>query len=201
MRLVKRTTLNFIIDSGGFAGFVFLTATGVLVRYILPPGSGHHTTLWGMDRHEWGALHFWIAIGFLCILTLHLFTHWRWILSMMRGQPREGSGVRFALGLIGILGVVAVAVTPFVSSVERTRDIASQRRESSALTQESEFIRGRMTLSEIEQRTGVPATYIIEHLGMPLDAPQNVGVTKLGKSFNFDIDDVRRVVSEYKDRE
>ena len=44
---MKRTNLNLIIDAAGFAGFVFLTATGVLVRYVLPPGSGHHTTLWG----------------------------------------------------------------------------------------------------------------------------------------------------------
>ena len=52
---MKRTTQNFVIDTVAFAGFVFLTATGVLVRYVLPPGSGHHTTVWGLDRHEWEA--------------------------------------------------------------------------------------------------------------------------------------------------
>ncbi len=197
-KAIRRTTLNFIIDAIGFAGFAFLTATGVLVRYVLPPGSGHHTTLWGLDRHEWGALHFWIAIGFLCVLALHLFTHWRWILCVMQGQPSDESGVRLALGLIGILAVLAVAIAPFVSSVERTSNITSQRSESSALTHESEFVRGRMTLSEIEQRTGVPAAYIIERLDMPTDVLRDVGIAKLGKSFNFDIDDVRRIVSEYK---
>ncbi len=197
---MKRTTMNFIIDAVGFAGFVFLTATGVLVRYILPPGSGHHTTIWGLDRHEWGALHFWIAIAFLCVLALHLFLHWRWIVQMIQGKPREGSGVRFALGLVGILAVLAIAIAPFRSSVERTGTTAAQRKESSALTEESDRVRGRMTLTEIGQNTGVPTAYLIEHLGMPQEVPLDEGVAKLGKRFGFDVDDVRRIVHEYKDQ-
>jgi hypothetical protein len=59
-RTIKRSTINFIIDAVGFVGFVFLTTTGVLVRYVLPPGSGRRAVLWGMNRHEWGDLHFWI---------------------------------------------------------------------------------------------------------------------------------------------
>jgi hypothetical protein len=46
---MKRVNLNFIVDVVAFAGFVLLTTTGVLMRYILPPGSGHYSTIWGMD--------------------------------------------------------------------------------------------------------------------------------------------------------
>ena len=198
---MKRTTLNFIIDAVGFAGFIFLTTTGVLVRYVLPPGSGRRAVLWGMNRHEWGDLHFWIAIAFFCVLALHLFLHWRWIVHMIQGKPREGSGVRFALGFVGILAVLAIALTPFGSSVERTGPSVAQREESSVLTQESELVRGRMTLIEIEQKTGVPKAYFIENLGMPKDVQVNEGVAKLGKSFGFDIHDVRRIVSKYKAQE
>ena len=198
---MKRTTINFIIDAVGFAGFVFLTTTGVLVRYVLPPGSGRRAALWGMNRHEWGDLHFWIAISFFCVLALHLFLHWRWIVHMIRGKPREGSGVRFALGLVGILAVLAIAITPFGSSVEHTGASAAQREESSALIQESELVRGRMTLIEIEQKTGASKAYLIEHLGMPKDVQVDEGVAKLGKSFGFDINDVRRIVREYKAQE
>jgi hypothetical protein len=198
---MKRTTINLIIDSVGYVGFVFLTTTGILVRYVLPPGSGKRATLWSMNRHEWGDLHFWIAIAFFCVLALHLFLHWRWIVHMIRGKPREGSGVRFALGLVGILAILAIAITPFGSSVEQTGTSGSQREESSALTQESELVRGRMTLIEIEQKTGVPKAYLIQHLGMPKDVQLDEGVAKLGKSFGFDINDVRRIVREYKAQE
>jgi len=195
---MKHTTMNLLIDSVGFAGFVFLTTTGVLVRYVLPPGSGRPATLWGMNRHEWGDLHFWIAIAFFFVLALHLFLHWRWIAHMIRGEPREESGVRFALGLVGILTVLAIAITPFGSSVKRTGTSATKGSESSALTQESELVRGRMTLIEIEQKTGVSRAYLIEHLGMPKEVRLDQGVAKLGKRFGFDIDDVRGIVREYK---
>ena len=42
---MKRVNLNFIVDVVAFAGFVLLTTTGVLKRYILPPGSGHYSTI------------------------------------------------------------------------------------------------------------------------------------------------------------
>ena len=94
---MKRTTLNLIIDAIGFVGFVFLTATGVLVRYVLPPGSGHHTTLWGLDRHDWGGLHFWIAVGFFVVLALHLLFHWRWIVCMTKKLLLESTTQRVSI--------------------------------------------------------------------------------------------------------
>ena len=120
---------------------------------------------------------------------------------MIRGTPREGSGVRFALGLVGILAVLAIAITPFGSSVERTGISAAQRMEPSVSTHKSELVRGRMTLIEIEQKTGVPKAYLIEHLGVPKDVQLDEGVAKLGKNFGFDIDDVRRIVGKYKAQE
>ncbi len=65
---MKRPKLNFFIDIIAFIAFVLLTTTGILMRYILPPGSGKHTLIWGMDRHEWGTIHFWISILFFSIL-------------------------------------------------------------------------------------------------------------------------------------
>ena len=79
-------TRNFLVDALAFTVFVLLTASGVLMRYVLPPGSGRFTTVWGLDRHEWGSIHFWIAIGLLAALALHLFLHWRWIVYTIKGR-------------------------------------------------------------------------------------------------------------------
>lgn len=116
---MRRPAVNFLVDATAFVGFVFLVTTGVLMRYVLPPGSGHRTTVWGLDRHDWGALHFWIAAGFLAVLALHLVLHGRWIASMLRGHARPGAGLRVALGVIGLLAVLALAVAPLVSPVEQ----------------------------------------------------------------------------------
>jgi hypothetical protein len=86
---------------------------------VLPPGSGRRTTVWGLDRHAWGEIHFWIAMGFLGVLAVHLVVHRRWIASVVRGRPREGSGLRVALGIVGLLAILAAAAAPFLAEVER----------------------------------------------------------------------------------
>jgi len=64
-----------------------------------------------------------------------------------------------------------------------------------------ELVRGRSTLQEIELDTGVPAAYLIEHLGLPPDVRRATGIGKLGKQYNFDIDDVRGIVRDHAARE
>jgi hypothetical protein len=117
---MHRPTLNFLIDAAAFVAFAFLTTTGVLTRYVLPPGSGRYATLWGLNRHGWGDLHFWVAVVLLGVLALHLVLHWRWILCIVRGQRSEGSGARVALGLIGLIGLLGLAAAPLLAPVERT---------------------------------------------------------------------------------
>jgi uncharacterized protein DUF4405 len=117
---MKRSTLNLVVDAIAFAGFVFMTASGVLLRFLLPPGSGYRTTIWGLDRHDWGGVHFWVSVALLGALSVHVLLHWKWIVCVLRGQPRgAGSGVRLALGLVGLIAVLALAAAPLVSSVER----------------------------------------------------------------------------------
>jgi hypothetical protein len=117
---VRRPLLNLLVDAIAFCGFVFMTASGVLLRFVLPPGSGHRATIWGLDRHGWGGVHFWMAVTLLGALSVHVLLHWKWIVCVVRGQPREGSGVRLALGIVGLVAVLALAAAPLVSRIERT---------------------------------------------------------------------------------
>ena len=116
----KKAKLNFIIDAVAFAAFVLLVSTGLLMRYVLPPGSGHFALLWGMDRHEWGQIHFWIAVIMIASIILHIILHWRWIVSMIEGRDR--SGIRVIISIVGVIIVLILAVMPFFSSVEMTGD-------------------------------------------------------------------------------
>jgi hypothetical protein len=115
---MRRATLNAAVDAVAFGLFAFLATTGVLIRWTLPPGSGRRTTVWGLDRHDWGDLHFWVAAAFLGVLSLHLLLHWRFLAGLVRGRAREGSGGRLALGLVAAATLVALAAAPLCAPVE-----------------------------------------------------------------------------------
>jgi hypothetical protein len=196
---MARPKVNFIVDCFGFVGFVLLTATGVLMRYVLPPGSGRHTTIWTLDRHEWGSIHFWLAIAFFAVLAFHLFLHWRWIVAVLRGRPREGSGARVALGTVGLVALLALALSPFASPVERAGGEIRAPAPRSEGREDSEAIRGYMTFDEIQAITGVPADAIIRELGLPPDVPRNEGLGRLKTNYGFALEDVRRIVEAYEE--
>lgn len=196
---MKRIRLNFIIDVVAFAGFVVLTTTGVLMRYNLPPGSGHYSTIWSLDRHEWGGLHFWVAIVFFLILALHLVLHWRWIMTVLTGRPREGSGYRAGLGIVGLITVVTLAIAPLLAPVERN----TSSKEVSSLSSHKYkdiSIGGSMTLKEVEETTGVPASYIIKSLDLPESMSEEERLGPLKRQYGFEINDVREIVTGYKNR-
>lgn len=195
---IDRSKGNFIIDAMAFAGFVLLATTGVLMRYVLPPGSGRSKVIWGLDRHEWGSLHFIVSLVLLCVLSIHLVLHWRWVVSFVKGRPREGSGMRAGLGIVGLVGFLALSVTPLFSPVETTRDLSERHEVSSAYGEDPVQITGSMTLSEIEQKTDVPASYIIEKLNLPssVDRKERLGILK--KTYGFTVENVRRIVREYE---
>jgi hypothetical protein len=189
---MARPSVN--VDSCGFVGFVLLTATGVLMRYVLPPGSGRFTTLWTLDRHEWGSLHFWLAIVLLAVLAFHLFLHWRWIATVARGRPREGSGARVALGAVGVVALLALALAPFMSPVERAAGELRAPGPHAFEGERFESIRGSMTLAEVQAATGVPADTIIEQLGLPPGVPKDERLGRLKQTHGFTMEDVRRIV-------
>ncbi|HUU16511.1 MAG TPA: DUF4405 domain-containing protein [Sedimentisphaerales bacterium] len=90
---MKRTNLNFIVDLVAFLDLLCLAFTGFIMKYILPPGSGGYGRgfrggrgpvegikyLWSMTRHEWGGIHFYLAVIFAVLMIVHIILHWSWI--------------------------------------------------------------------------------------------------------------------------
>jgi hypothetical protein len=194
---MRRKTVNFIVDAVAFGCFVLLTTSGIVVRYVLPPGSGRFTSVWGLDRHEWGSIHFWIAVIFLGALTIHLFLHWRWVVSVTRGVPREESGLRVALGLVGVLAVVALAVAPLLSPVEGDYDGPGRGGRSRFEQHSDSDIRGAMTLGDVERTAGVPVDHLVRELGLPSSTTAEERLGHLRREYGFSMADVRRIVDDY----
>ena len=88
--MLKRGTVNFIVDLVGFVDLLGLALTGYIMKYVLPPGSGGRgfrggrggaqmKELWSMTRHEWGRIHFYLALLFVTLMLVHIILHWNWI--------------------------------------------------------------------------------------------------------------------------
>jgi len=109
-----------IVDLVGFVLLVLVAVTGGIIKWHLPPGSGHGAhgqgsghglgrglghgfghghdigpddaagpkLLWGMDRHEWGDVHFWFSVAFLVVMAIHLYQHRYWLRACLtRAAP------------------------------------------------------------------------------------------------------------------
>jgi len=125
--MVNRHTLISLVDITAFISFVFMISTGVLMRYVLPPRSGRFIEILGMNRHEWGDIHFYISFVFLLILSLHLLLHWHFIINLFTGQAKNVLNYRFLLGLFALLAVIALAVAPLVVPIEETGEPAGHQ--------------------------------------------------------------------------
>lgn len=122
---MKRTRINFLVDLLGFLFLLALVATGLLIRFTLPPKSGHSgLTVWNMDRHEWGDIHLFTSLALFAIVILHLVLHWGWVESVLFARRSQ----RWRLGLgVGTLAAVALAAaTPFLLTAQQTRPISHE---------------------------------------------------------------------------
>ena len=90
---MSRNTVNFILDLVSVLNLLGLIFTGYIMRYVLPPGTGglgralhggqgrgiNIKELWSMTRHEWGSIHFYLAVIFVVLMIIHIILHWKWI--------------------------------------------------------------------------------------------------------------------------
>ena len=93
---MRRATLNFVVDLLGLTALIALTATGAIIKWILPPCgacSGEaqaggvvepEKTLMSIGRHDWGDVHFVVAGLFLILVVAHVLLHWTWVKNYIK---------------------------------------------------------------------------------------------------------------------
>jgi hypothetical protein len=156
--------------------------------------------LWGLTRHEWGDVHYYIALVLMAILAFHLVLHWKWIVCVTQGKPVEDSGYRLGLGVIGLLAVVMLSAAPLFSpSIQVPRSsFQNETAEDSQIDREDSAILGDMTLAEVEAQANVPTSYVPEQLGLPQSTSPDERVGQLRRQRSFQMEDLRRIISEYE---
>ncbi len=196
---MKRTDLNFWVDAVAFAVFVFLVVTGVIMKFLLPAGGGHSLTIWGLDRHGWGDVHFWLSVGFLAACAFHLYLHWKWIFAVLRGRPREGSGMRLGLGVLGLTALLAIAAAPLLSPVERIENSRTGIEPRWGLSAEVEALQGSTTLADVIEMTGVSPDFLVQELGLPPDVSLDDRLGQIARESGFSVAEMREIVEQGRD--
>lgn len=107
---MQRTLINLAVDLATALAMFGMILTGYVVRFPLPPGTNKEWMLWGLTRHEWGGIHFWISTILSALIVAHVCLHWKWIVTVVRQRmglikPSRYGVVPDALMVAFVLGV------------------------------------------------------------------------------------------------
>lgn len=164
---MKRPAQNLLVDAVALVAFVLLAATGTLLEFVLPHGRGGDA-IWGLSRHDWGAVHFWIAVVFLTTIAVHFVLHWQWITCMVKGRPADGPQARrrVALTLGGGAVLLLLALAPLLSPVTRGTTPGGGHGQGRAAADDAPAVAAPESSAPAPAETAAPAP-----VDTPADAP------------------------------
>jgi hypothetical protein len=106
---MQRTLVNLLVDLAVAFIMLGMVLTGYVIKFPLPPGTNKEWMLWGMTRHQWGEIHFWISTVLLILIVIHVCLHWNWIVTVIRqrlGLPKTALKRTLPDGWIAVLTLV-----------------------------------------------------------------------------------------------
>ncbi|MGN6368427.1 MAG: DUF4405 domain-containing protein [Phycisphaerae bacterium] len=209
---MKRNTLNFVLDVLLGVLVMGMVATGLLMRWVLPPGSGERLTVWGLSRHDWGDVHFWVSAGIGAVLLVHLALHWQWACTTtVRLVRRRGELVTAAprslwRNLAGVvaIGLLAAGLGSFIAvaaaSVEGTGGPGGGRSGHRAVTASEgvPFLQGSMTLSEAAKACGMTEQELCDRLGVTESVSGDERMGRLVRSCGMTMAEAREKLAQGK---
>jgi len=195
---MKRSVLNIIIDTLAAAVMLGMISTGIIIRFTLPPGSGRVLGVWGLTRHQWGDLHFWLALAAVAIVVLHLALHWTWVVSVVRrsivGADQGLPSARLrAVAAVATVLIVCSAVAGFwwssVQSIERT---ITPQLDTTEHRPDGAGIRGSMSLTEAAAALGCSVEQVRQRLGLPTSVPNSEHLGQIAKERGTTMQEMRK---------
>jgi len=89
---MSKAKLNLIIDGLLLVCLAAIGGIGLLLRYVLIPGvqqwqiygQNVDISVWDLDRHGWGTIHYGFGVAFLLLVAFHIILHWKMIVTTYR---------------------------------------------------------------------------------------------------------------------
>ena len=204
---MKRNMLNFLIDAVSAGVMLGMIATGLVIRFVLPPGSGSRRLLWGLGRHDWGDVHFWLAVAVGVAVVVHIALHWQWVcVTTLRFVPgREGratpgalrrntGGIALLLLLAGLFGGFVWVASRSVTDVPADASIGPAT--GGTIHEGDGGIQGSMTLGELADALGIDVQAVRSRLDLPEAVSDDARLGRLAKEYGFTMQRARQRLAE-----
>ena len=195
---MKRSILNIVIDSLAAAVMLGMIATGIIVRFTLPPGSGRVLGVWGLTRHQWGDLHFWLALAAVAIVILHLALHWTWVVSIVRrwivgaNQGSPSAPLRAVAAVVTVLIVCSAVAGFWWSSVQSIQRTTTAQPDTAEYRPDGADIRGSMTLAETAAALGCSIEQVRQRLGLTASVQESEHLGQIAKERGTTMQEMRQ---------
>ena len=177
---MKKSNLLLLIDVLMFFFLALMTGLGLMIKYILVPGSkrwdiyGRNVdlTFLGMDRHELGTVHLICAILFLSVLVLHIILHWKafvtYVCKIVNNKTEANILITaFAFALLCIIifpFLINIKVTELGEGRDRFLHGTEQRHTPAAIQREQNISTGIADeAAEALTRENVESSQELEH--------------------------------------
>ena len=197
---MRRAGLNFVVDLVTFVAMAALIATGLLMRWVMPPGTGHRLSLWGMGHHDYGDVHFYLTLALGALLVLHIALHWTWVCSMTARLLRRPAQIetrrRHAYGIaLIVLCVAAFAAFVWLADAQvRTVNDDDNVGRSTTEHGRASHLRDSTTVAELEHITGLPAERVLEELDPPTDVSPDQRLGPLARRHGLSMAELRLAI-------
>jgi hypothetical protein len=121
---MNRSVVNALLNLTAAVLFLAMLMTGVVLQFVLAPGTGGIWQLWSLERHDWSALHAYASALLLVVLVVHVALHWRWVAAIVNKRlgDRSVSSQTLAAAVIAGVGIALLAFTgaAYLSRAPRT---------------------------------------------------------------------------------
>lgn len=194
--------------------FIFLIFNGLLARYILLPGfkrnlkygADYDLYFLGMDRHQWGTIHFIVSLVLILGLLFHFILHWKSIKSKMNRLISKSTFTKITYIVLLILIFSCVFGTFMIKPdvvrrehLELNRNNLNDRikpnnQETQDLHSEIEIM-GSMSLEQAAEKYDVSIEKIVDKLGVNQnESTENIG--RLRKKYGFTMNELKELIQK-----
>lgn len=121
MKPKLKNSLKRVLNLLLYLSLCGLVGTGALLTWKLVPRSrgGGGLQVLGMDRHEWGDLHFWLGATMVVVTVAHLLLNWQWLKKI----ASSGKMWRLVMGLlVGLMIICGIYFLPLQEANDATHE-------------------------------------------------------------------------------
>jgi len=218
---MRKADWQFLVDTLLFICMFGIALIGILLAFFIPEGPSAQPSskyFLNLHRHQWGNIHLYLSLTFICLIIIHLTLDWKWIKSKAVKIFKK----RWKTALISTILVSIFVVFIFWlfypkepgayeeygrgegrgggRAYSQGTDLA-QRKDLGAQDSSTVTITGTMTLLDLEKASGIPVSRIAEVLGLPSNVSEKETLGRLRKKYGFTMIELRDALTKLMNEE